>query len=95
MTDEQVFSIPMTFNRGNDMILEFFVCQTNELNPHREIKELGIVLYEKDFEVRQSDKFRQLDNNNEMGVEEIESLIKYLQKVKKHIKNFNDKSIPQ
>lgn len=93
--EEQVFSVPMIFNKGNEMILEFFVCQTNELNPHREVKELGIVLYEKDIEIRKSDKFRQLDNSNEMGVEEIESLIKYLHKVKKHIKKFNDNSIPK
>ena len=39
--EEQVFQFPMTFNKGDDMILEFFVCGTNELNPYREIKRIG------------------------------------------------------
>ncbi|HBL77726.1 MAG: hypothetical protein A2W90_02535 [Bacteroidetes bacterium GWF2_42_66] len=92
--EEQVFQFPMTFNKENDMILEFFVCGTNELNPHREIKELGVVIYEKDEEKRKSDNYRQMDNMNELGVVEIEKLIKYLQKVKKHIKTFNENSKP-
>ena len=92
--EEQMFQFPMTFNKGNDMILEFFVCGTNELNPHRKIKELGIVIYEKDVEKRKSDEYRQLDNSNQMGVEEIEALIKYLYKIKKHIKKFNENSKP-
>jgi len=92
--EEQVFQFPMTFNKANDMILEFFVCGTNELNPHREIKELGVVIYEKDIKKRKSNEYRQLDNSNEMGIEEIELLIKYLHKVKKHIKTFNENSKP-
>ena len=93
-TEEQVFQFPMTFNKGDDMILEFFVCGTNELNPYRTIKELGVVLYEKDNELRKSDEYRQLDNRNKIGIEEIEALIKYLHKVKKHIKTFNKNSKP-
>jgi len=92
--EEQVFQFPMTFNKENDMILEFFVCGTNELNPYREIKELGVVIYEKEVEKRKSDDYRQMDNMNELGVVEIEKLIKYLQKVKKHIKTFNENSKP-
>ena len=92
--EEKVFQFPMAFNKADDMILEFFVCGTNELNPHREIKELGVIIYEKDEEKRKSDEYRQLDNSNEMGIEEIEKLIKYLQKVKKHIKTFNENSKP-
>ena len=92
--EEQVISFPFCFNKGNDMILEFFVCETNEINPYREIKELGIVLYEKDEAKRKSYDFRQMDNMNEFGVDEIEKLIKYLQKVKKHIKAFNENSKP-
>jgi hypothetical protein len=42
----------MIFNKENDMILEFFICGTNELNSHREIKELWVVIYEKDEEKR-------------------------------------------
>lgn len=64
------------------------------MNPHRYIKELGVIVYENDKEKRKSDEYRQMDNSNEMGIEEIESLIKYLQKVKKHIKTFNENSKP-
>jgi len=92
--EEQVLTFPFCFNKANDMLLEFFVCQTNELNPYRETRELGIVIYEKDEEKRKSADYRQMDNMNEFGVDEIEKLIKYLQKVKKHIKTFNENSKP-
>lgn len=92
--DDQVLQFPMTLKEQDDMILEFFVCKTNELNPYREIKELGIVIYEKDEEKRKSDDYRQIDNFDELGIEDIEKLIKYLQKVKKHIKVFNENSKP-
>lgn len=81
-------------SRDRDMVLEFYICETNELNPHREIKELGIVMYEKDDDVRNSDNFRQMDNSNDFGIEEIDALIKYLCKAKKHIKTFNENSKP-
>jgi hypothetical protein len=92
--EDQIFQFPMTFNKGNDMLLEFFVCKTNDIDPYREVRELGIVIYEKDEEKRISNEYRQMDNMNEFGVDEIEKLIKYLQKVKKHIKTFNDNSKP-
>ena len=84
----------MVWNKGDDMILEFYVCKTNDINPYRDIRELGIVIYEKDKTLRESDEFRQIDNYNEFDVEEIEKLIKYLHKVKKHIKTFNENSKP-
>jgi hypothetical protein len=93
--EDQIFQFPMTFNKGNDMLLEFFVCKTNDIDPYREVRELGIAIYEKDEEKRISNEFRQLDNSNEIGIEEIESLIKYLHKVKKHIKTFNENSKPK
>lgn len=92
--EDQVITFPFYFNRSNDMLLEFFVCKTNELSPYREVRELGIVIYEKDDEKRKSDEYRQMDNINEFGIDEIEKLIKYLQKVKKHIKTFNENSKP-
>ena len=92
--EDQVLQFPMTLTEQDDMILEFFVCKTNELNPYREIKELGIVVYERDEEKRKSDNYRQIDNFDELGLEDIEKLIKYLQKVKKHIKTFNENSKP-
>ena len=92
--EDQVFQVPMTFNRGDDMVLEFYVCRTNELNPHREIRELGVIMYESTEEKRKLDDYKQMDNMNEIGVDEIEKLIKYLQKVKKHVKHFNENSKP-
>lgn len=92
--EDNVFKIPMGLKQADDMILEFYVCKTNELNPHREIRELGVVIYEGNKASRESSGFRQLDNSNEFDVEEIEKLIKYLHKVKKHIKKFNENSKP-
>jgi len=90
--DEQIFSIPMSWNKGGSLQLDFYVCDTNEINPNRDIKELGIVII--DREKQSADDFVQIDNSNDFGVEEIESLIKFLHKVKKHIKKFNDNSKP-
>ena len=90
--EEQVFKIPMGGNRLGEMTLEFYICETNELFPERNIKELGLVMYESDPEARISEGWRQFDNENDFSVEEIEKLIKYLQKVKKHIKTFNNNS---
>ena len=93
-TEEQIFQVPMAFGKGDDMILEFYICKTNEINPHRDIRELGIVVYEKDKTLRESDEFRQMDNCNEFDVEEIEKLIKFLNKAKRQIKKFNENSKP-
>ena len=90
--EDQVLQFPMTLTEQDDMILEFFVCKTNDLNPYREIKELGIVIYERNEEKRKSDDYRQIDNFDELGLEDIEKLIKYLQKAKRHIKTFNENS---
>lgn len=92
--EDQIFQVPMVANEGSDMILEFFVCKTNEIKPYRDIRELGIVVYEKDKNARESDDYRQLDNIEELDIEQIEELIKYLQKVKKHVKKFNENSTP-
>ena len=91
---DTTLEVPMAFSRGDDMILEFYVCETNELNPYREIKKLGICVYEKDKQRRESDEFRQMDNCNDFDVNEIEKLIKFLHKAKNHIKKFNANSKP-
>ena len=88
----EIFSIPMGWNKGGPLQMEIYICDTNELNPHRNIKELGIVVIDK--EKQSSDEFVQIDNGNDFGVEEIEKLIKYLNKAKRHIKKFNENSKP-
>lgn len=90
--ENETFSIPMGWNKGGNLQMEIYICDTNELNPHRNIKELGIVVIDK--EKQSSGEFVQIDNGNDFGVEEIEKLIKFLNKAKKHIKKFNENSKP-
>ena len=90
--ENETFSIPMGWNKGGELQMEIYICDTNELNPHRNIKELGIVVIDK--EKQSSGEFVQIDNGNDFGVEEIEKLIKFLNKAKKHIKKFNENSKP-
>jgi len=68
---------------SDDSEIEFYTVSTNELNPYREVKELGIVILHGKT---------QLDFDfNEM---EIEELIEYLQGVKKYVSQFNLNSKP-
>lgn len=89
---EEIFKVPMFGSNQQEMTLELFVVKTNELNPTRDILELGFVMYDKNDELRKSNDYTQFDNCNDFGVEEIEKLIKYLNKIKKHIKKYNDNS---
>jgi hypothetical protein len=77
--ENQKYSIDLDLGKK----LEFYVCSTNEIESNREIRELGIVVI--------GDKV-QLDGDQ--NIEQIESLIKYLQKAKRYIKKFNENSIP-
>ena len=90
--ENETFSIPMVWNEGGNLQMEIYICDTNELNPHRYIKELGIVVIGK--EKQSSDDFVQIDNGNDFGIEEIERLIKFLNKAKRKIKKFNENSKP-
>jgi len=63
--------------------LEFYVLSTNEINPHRETKEMGIVVLEKNV---------QLDGSLEL--DELDSLIEYLENCRDYIKEFNQKTKP-
>ena len=77
--ENQVYRIEMS----DKYRLELYVCDTNEINPHRNIKEIGVVVY-KDGD--QIDGFI-----DEMG---FDSLIKFLKDCKKHISEFNANSKP-
>jgi hypothetical protein len=90
IVQDEVFSIPMFWNKGGNIQLDFYTCSTNELNPYREIKELGIVIFDK--EKKDTNSFMQIDNKIDLGINEIENLIKFLNKVKRHIKEFNNNS---
>lgn len=77
--ENQVYRIEMS----DKYRLEFYVCDTNELKPHRDIKEIGVVVF-KDGE--------QIDGDiDEMG---LDSLIKFLTDCKEHISKFNANSKP-
>ena len=90
--EDDCFSIPMTMNKNRKMKMELYICQTNEIKPYRSIRELGVVVFDESNEP--SDYPIQIDNGNDFGIEEIERLIKFLNKAKRNIKKFNENSLP-
>lgn len=77
--ENQIYRIEMS----DKCKLELYVCDTNELNPFRYIKEIGVVVFKNG---------EQIDGEiNEMG---LDSLIKFLTDCKKHISEFNANSKP-
>ena len=64
--------------------LEIFVCSTNELNPYRKIREIGVQLIIEE---------KQLDAS--LDINELNSLIKYLSQCRDYIFDFNNKSVPE
>ena len=70
-------------NMESKVDLEFYVCGTNELNPYKETREIGIQLIIEE---------KQLDAG--LDVNELNSFINYLTKCRDHIIDYNSKSIP-
>lgn len=64
--------------------LELFICGTNELDPYRETRELGIYVLKGEM---------QLDAG--LGEAELDSLIQYLQDARSYITKFNIESKPE
>ena len=58
--------------------LEFFIATTNEIHPYRKVKEMGIVLLNKDLQIDFS-----------LDEKETKSLIEYLKKSLAYIKKYN------
>jgi hypothetical protein len=77
--ENQIYRVQLTAENK----LEFFVCSTNELNPHRNIKELGVCVLGKGI---------QLDGD--LDLSELDSLISYLQDCREYIKEYNENSKP-
>lgn len=78
--ENQIYRIEMS----DKCKLEIYVCNTNEINPHRDIKEIGLAVF-KDGE--------QIDGDiDEMS---LDSLIKFLTDCKEHISKFNANSKPK
>ena len=70
-------------NMESKVDLEFYVCGTNELNPYKETREIGIQLIIEE---------KQLDAG--LDVNELNSFIDYLTKCRDYIIDYNSKSIP-
>jgi len=66
---------------GNGYDLEFWIVPTNDLDPYKEIRELGISVTNKGFQL-------DFDANEN----ELKSLIKYLEESLEYIEYFNKKS---
>lgn len=78
--ENQIYRVGLT----DKAFAEIYVCHTNELNPYKEIRELAMVVINGET---------QLDAS--FAIEEIDSLIKYLEDCKSYIKDFNSKSKPR
>ena len=68
---------------SNNSEMEFFCVDTNEVNPHRDIKEGGRVVLQKDL---------QLDFD--LDEEELTELIDFLTEMRDHVSKFNSESKP-
>ena len=77
--ENQIYRVQLT----DESKLEFYVCSTNELNPHRDIKELGVCVL---------GKVIQLDGD--LDLIELDSLISYLKDCRDYIKEYNENSKP-
>lgn len=64
--------------------LEFYICGTNELDPYRETREVGIYVLKGEM---------QLDAG--LNASQLDSLIKYLEDAKSYITKFNRESKPE
>ena len=78
--ENQIYRI----NMESGIDLEFYFCGTNELNPYKETREIGIQLIIEE---------KQLDAG--LDANELNSFIDYLTKCRDYIVDFNSKSIPK
>jgi len=62
---------------------EFYVCETNELDPYRDVLEMGFVVL---------DRSNDLQLDGDMDLDEPDSLIKYLKECRECIYEFNKNS---
>ena len=79
--DNQIYRL----EDGQGHTLEFWIVDTNDLNPTRDIKELGLTVYNKEG--------MQLDFDLEES--SIKSLMNYLENAHDHIERFNKESKPE
>jgi len=77
--ENQIYRIAMSSEKK----IELFICDTNELEPYKKIKEIGIVVL---------GVGTQFDGS--LSSDGIESLIKYLEDCKEYIDEYNNKPTP-
>lgn len=75
--DNQIYRIRMS----TDKSLEIYICDTNELEPYRKVKEIGVVFIGKDLQI-----------HGQLDLENLSSLINYLQNCKEYIDEYNETS---
>jgi hypothetical protein len=80
--ENQIYRIKLS----GDALCEFYVCKTNEVNPVRNILEMGVVILDRSTNL-------QLDGDIEL--DELDSFINYLQDCRNYIKEFNKNSKPK
>ncbi len=71
----QIYRIEMSENKN----LEIFICNTNELEPYRRIKEIGVVLIGNNMQI-----------DGSLDLPQLQSLIKYLEDCKEYIQEYNN-----
>jgi hypothetical protein len=76
--ENQIYRI----NLSNEAKIEFYVCKTNNVEPNYPMREMGIVVYKEDDQV---------DGN--LQIDELESLISYLEDCKRYIEKFNESEL--
>lgn len=75
--DNQIYRIKMSDNKS----LEIYICNTNEVEPYKKTKEIGIIILEKDSQI-----------DGQLNTNELSSLIKYLESCKEYIDEYNSLS---
>lgn len=78
--ENQIYRLKMVENAE----IEFYVCGTNEVDPYRSIRELGVVFLSGEMQW-----------DGEMNINELDSLIKYLTECKAYIIEYNKTSVPE
>lgn len=78
--ENQIYRI----NLENAVDLEIFVIGTNELNPYKSIREMAVQIIVGE---------KQLDGS--LDLNELDSLIKYLNDCKEYIVKYNEASVPE
>lgn len=66
---------------ADKVTMEMFCAETNEIEPYRETKELGIIVLKDDEQF-----------NFDLDEEDLDEMISYLTEMRDHIKEFNKQS---